>query len=224
MQLVFVVDDEENIRNLINQYLIREDFLVELFGSAEEVIHRLNFGFPDLFIMDIMLPGEDGLDLCRYIRQQSGVPVIFISARSEEPDRILGLELGGDDYLSKPFSPRELMARVRSVLRRTTAMPYPSVVLEAGNIKIQPSHRRVMVAEQEVMLTPKEFEMLLLFVQYPAQNFNRQMLLDRIWGYDYLGDGRAVDELVKRLRKKLRNYQATKNIKTIWGYGYRLDD
>lgn len=224
LQLIFVVDDEKNIRHLISQYLLREAFQVELFGSAEEVLSRLESGYPDMFILDIMLPGKDGLELCRYIRKRSGVPVIFISARGEELDRVLGLELGGDDYLSKPFSPRELVARVRSVLRRTLFTQYSGEILDAGNIKIHTADRRITIEDNEVMLTPKEYEMLLLFIQHPCRNFNRQDLLDRVWGYDYMGDNRAVDELVKRLRKKLRDCKSTKNIKTIWGYGYRFDD
>ena len=224
MQKIFVVDDEENIRHLISQYLIREGFPVETFGSVEEVLERLQSGYPDMFILDIMLPGKDGLEFCRELRKRSGVPIIFISARGEEMDRVLGLELGGDDYLTKPFSPRELVARVRSVFRRTSGPPLPGEVLEAGNLKFYPTDRRIMVGDKEVMLTPKEYELLVLLLQHPQRTFNRQELLDRVWGYDYFGGARAVDDLVKRLRKKLRESGSEKNIKTIWGYGYRLDD
>lgn len=224
MQRIFVVDDEENIRHLISQYLMREGFSVETFGSVEEVLERLQLGYPDMFILDIMLPGKDGLEFCRDLRKRSGVPVIFISARGEEMDRVLGLELGGDDYLTKPFSPRELVARVRSVFRRTSGPALPEEVLESGNLKFYPADRRILVGDKEVMLTPKEYELLVLLLQHPQRTFNRQELLDRIWGYDYFGGARAVDDLVKRLRKKLRERGSQKNIKTIWGYGYRLDD
>lgn len=224
MQSIFVVDDEENIRHLISQYLLREGFQVETFASVEEVNNRLQTAYPDMFILDIMLPGKDGLEFCREIRKRSGIPVIFISARGEEMDRVLGLELGGDDYLSKPFSPRELVARVRSVFRRTFVSRGPGEVIEIGSLKIYATDRRVMVRDKEVMLTPKEYEMLMLLVQHPRRTFNRQELLDRVWGYDYMGDVRAVDELVKRLRRKLRDYEPKNTIKTIWGYGYRFDD
>lgn len=224
MRSIFVVDDEENIRHIISQYLLREGFNVETFASVEEVVRRLQANYPDMFILDIMLPGKDGLEFCREIRRQSGVPVIFISARGEEMDRVLGLELGGDDYLAKPFSPRELVARVRSVFRRAANALTTEEVIEMGNLKIYPTDRRILVNSKEVMLTPKEYELLLLFAQQPQRTFNRQDLLDRVWGYDYFGGVRAVDDLIKRLRKKLRESDANKNVKTVWGYGYRFDD
>lgn len=218
------MDDEENIRNLIGQYLLVEGFQVETFTKVEEVEGRLQAGFPDMFILDIMLPGKNGLEFCRDIRNRSGVPVIFISARGEEMDRILGLELGGDDYLTKPFSPRELVARVRSVFRRSASQMAAEDVIIINNLKVLARDRRVMVGEQEVMLTPKEYELLLLLVQQPHRTFNRQELLDRVWGFDYVGGVRAVDDLVKRLRRKLRESGSQSNVKTIWGYGYRFDD
>lgn len=224
MRSIFVVDDEESIRQLIGQYLEREGFQVETFGSVEEVLAQLHSGFPDMFILDVMLPGMDGLQFCQDIRRRSGIPVIFISARGEEMDRVLGLELGGDDYLSKPFSPRELVARVRSVFRRGRAAQNSVDTLAAGNLRIYPADHRVTVEEKEVMLTPKEYELLMLLAQHPRRTFNRTELLDRVWGYDYVGDARAVDELVKRLRKKLRENGSSKNISTVWGYGYRFDD
>ncbi|NPV27932.1 MAG: response regulator transcription factor [Firmicutes bacterium] len=223
MRTIFVVDDEENIRHIIAQYLIRDGFQVETFGSVEEVLSRLQADYPDMFILDIMLPGKDGLEFCREIRKKSGVPVIFISARGEEMDRVLGLELGGDDYLTKPFSPRELVARVRSVFRRTLNPPHTEEVVESGNLRVYPTERRVTVGDKEVILTPKEYELLLLLIKQPQRTFNRQELLDRVWGYDYFGGIRAVDDLVKRLRKKLRESGSTNNVKTVWGYGYRFD-
>lgn len=223
MRTIFVVDDQENIRALITPYLQNEGYKVEAFGSVEELSLRLVSGYPDMFILDIMLPGKDGLEFCRDIRQRSGVPVIFISARRKALDRIIGLEIGGDDYLAKPFSPRELIARVRSVFRRTLTPPDATKFLEAGNLKIFPADRLVQVEDQEMQITPKEFEFLTLLVQHPKRTFNRQELLDRVWGYDYIGGARAVDDLVKRLRKKLKEIGSQKNINTIWGYGYRLD-
>lgn len=222
MQTIFVVDDEENIRHLISGYLQKEGYIIETFASVEELSERLNAGYPDMFILDIMLPGQDGLDFCREIRQKSGVPVVFISARRKALDRITGLEIGGDDYLSKPFSPRELVARVRSVFRRTAAQHDPSFFFESGNIRVYPSERLAMIGGEEITVTSKEFDLLSLLVQHPKRTFNRQELLDRVWGYDYVGGERAVDDLVKRLRKKLKESAAEHNIHTIWGYGYRL--
>jgi len=170
-----------------------------------------------------MLPGKDGLEFCRDIRQRSGVPVIFISARRKALDRIIGLEIGGDDYLAKPFSPRELVARVRSVFRRTLTPSDTTKSLEAGNLKIFPADRLILVDDKEIQITSKEFDLLVLLVQHPKRTFNRQELLDRVWGYDYVGGTRAVDDLVKRLRKKLKEGGSHRNISTIWGYGYRLD-
>ncbi|MBC7336959.1 MAG: response regulator transcription factor, partial [Clostridia bacterium] len=204
MKTVFVVDDEENIRYLVRQYLLREGFQVETFASVEELRARLESGYPDLVILDIMLPGEDGLAFCRELRRRSEVPVIFLSARDEEVDRVLGLELGGDDYVTKPFSPRELVARVRSVLRRASPSR-PAEKVSAGDVAIYPADRRVTSCGREVLLTPKEYDLLLLLCRHPQRAFSRQELLDLIWGYDYVGDARAVDDLVKRVRKKLRS-------------------
>lgn len=223
MSTIFVVDDEENICLLISQYLQNEGFTVECFSSIEELSVRLESGYPDMFILDIMLPGQDGLEFCREIRRQSEVPVIFISARRKTLDRIMGLEMGGDDYLSKPFSPRELIARVRSVFRRTLASPESKICLQAGNLKIMPEDRLVLIDGEEFSVTTKEYDLLALLLQHPQRTFNRRELLDRVWGYDYDGSERAVDDLIKRLRKKLKQGRSKANIDTIWGYGYRLN-
>lgn len=224
MRSIFVVDDEENIRYIISEYLLREGYNVETFQSVEEVADRLLSSYPDMFILDIMLPGQDGLEFCRNIRSKSGIPVMFISSRGGEFDRILGLELGADDYLTKPFSPRELVARVRSIFRRSSLPAASEDIVELGNLKINPGNRHISVESREIMLTPKEYELLLLLAQQPQRTFNRQELLDRVWGCDYVGGTRAVDDLVKRLRKKLREGGSDKNVKTIWGYGYRFED
>lgn len=223
LSTIYVVDDQDNIRSLINQYLQKEGYTVESFRSVEELALRLESGYPDMLILDIMLPGQDGLDFCRQLRQVSRIPVIFISARRKALDRITGLEIGGDDYLAKPFSPRELVARVRSVFRRTMVPPDPQDYLLSGNLKLIPGDRMVLVAGEELSLSAKEYDLLALLAQNPQRTFNRQELLDRIWGYDYEGSERAVDDLVKRLRRKLNDNASETNIETIWGYGYRLD-
>lgn len=223
MQTIFIVDDEENIRLLISKYLQNEGYQVESFNSIEELRKRLDSGYPDMFILDIMLPGQDGLEFCKEIRQHSRAPVIFISARRQALDRIIGLEIGGDDYLPKPFSPRELMARVRSVLRRTLPHQQPSGCSECGNMKLFPVDRLILVNGKTLKVTTREFDLIALLMQHPQRTFNRQELLNRVWGYDYMGSERAVDDTVKRLRKKLRASGSDTTIKTIWGYGYRLD-
>jgi len=223
LSTIFVVDDEENIRLLIKQYLQREGFTVETFNGIEELNHRLQEGYPDMFILDIMLPGQDGLSFCREIRERSAVPIIFISARRKALDRVTGLEVGGDDYLSKPFSPRELVARVRSVLRRTHAPTDSDNSILVGNLKLNPGDRLILIEGQELAITNKEYDLISLLVMHPQRTFNRQELLDRVWGYDYEGGERAVDDLVKRLRKKLKESGSQANIQTVWGYGYRLN-
>lgn len=196
---------------------------MESFDSVEEMAHRLKSGYPDMLILDIMLPGQDGLEFCRNLRQHSNIPVIFISARRKALDRIMGLEIGGDDYLPKPFSPRELVARVRTVFRRTMVPPEPKKYFLAGNLKLIPGDRLLLIDGQELALSAKEYDLLELLINHPQRTFNRQELLDRIWGYDYEGSERAVDDLVKRLRRKLNESNSSTNIQTIWGYGYRLD-
>ncbi|MEN6349823.1 MAG: response regulator transcription factor [Syntrophomonas sp.] len=223
MSTIFVVDDEENIRLLIFQYLKNEGFTVESFETIEELSARLESGYPDMFILDIMLPGQNGLEFCREIREKSTVPIIFISARRKALDRITGLEIGGDDYLPKPFSPRELIARVRSVLRRTMISSDPKKSIQVGNLTLITGDRLILIDERELVVTTKEYELLALLMQNPQRTFNRQELLDRVWGYDYDGSDRAVDDLIKRLRKKLKESGSTTNVQTIWGYGYRLD-
>jgi DNA-binding response OmpR family regulator len=220
---IFVVDDEDNIRQLIMQYLQNEGYVVETFANVEDLSRRLETSYPDMLILDIMLPGQDGLQFCRDFRQHSRIPIIFISARRKALDRIAGLEIGGDDYLPKPFSPRELVARVRSVFRRTMVPPDPQPYMLAGNLKLVTQDRLVLIDGEEISLSSKEYDLLALLIQHPQRTFNRQELLDRIWGYDYEGSERAVDDLIKRLRRKLNESNSKTNIKTIWGYGYRLD-
>ncbi len=223
MSTIFVVDDEENICQLISRYLQKEGYTVETFGSIEELSQRLESSYPDMLILDIMLPGQDGLQFCRDFRQRSAIPIIFISARRKALDRIMGLEIGGDDYLPKPFSPRELAARVRSIFRRTQVPPDSQTYMLAGNLKLIPKDRLILIDGEEISLSSKEYELLALLIQHPQRTFNRQELLDRIWGYDYDGSERAVDDMIKRLRRKLNESHSETNIKTIWGYGYRLD-
>jgi DNA-binding response OmpR family regulator len=224
VKTIFLVEDDEQIRYLIQQYLRKDGFQVEAFGSAEEIKRRLQNGYPDMFILDIMLPGQDGLELCRELRRRVDAPIIFVSARGEEVDRIVGLELGGDDYLVKPFSPRELVVRVKNIFRRTLPGGRGEQVLRLGLLECHPEERRILCGEHDLALTAKEYDLLLLFMRHPHRAYSRQELLDLVWGLDYVGDDRAVDDLVKRVRRKLRECDSPVEIETVWGHGYKLND
>ncbi len=219
---IFVVEDDRNVRYLIRQYLVKAGFNVETFPSAEELKNRLNAGYPDMFIVDIMLPGQDGLEFCKELRKESSVPVIFVSARGDETDRIIGLELGADDYLAKPFSPKELVARVRAVFRRVEGTERTNELC-AGNVRMLVDEHRVLVGVREVEFTPKEYDLLHTFMKRPNRVHTRQELLNAVWGIDHEGDLRAVDDLVKRIRRKLAEADATVRLVTVWGVGYRLE-
>ncbi|HWP96004.1 MAG TPA: response regulator transcription factor [Syntrophomonadaceae bacterium] len=222
MRTIFVVDNEENLRFTIGEYLIREGFKVEAFASLEEFMLRLQSGLPDMFILNL-LPTSECLEFCQEVKIHTGVPAIFIFPRKETIGDLSDLKLDDKDYMFKPFNPRELVARVVTVFRRSPLPVLPEDQLVIGNIRINPNDRYTMIDNSEVLLTTKEYELLLLMARQPQRSFNRQELLDRIWGYGYSGNERAVDDLVKRLRKKLRDNNATKNILTLWGYGYRFE-
>lgn len=224
---IFIVDDDKNVLDLISKYLIKEGYVVEVFSSAEEVLASLKLGYPDMFILDVMMPGIDGYELCKKIRQESRTPIIMVSAKDDEIDKILGLELGSDDYLCKPFSPRELVVRVKTVFRRVSplaSLQEKDGKIIAGDLTILPDKMKVLKNETEIELTVKEFELLNFLTVYKGKVFNREQILNQIWGYDYFGDIRAVDDLVKRLRKKLKNAGSSFEIRTVWGYGYKVDD
>ncbi len=223
MAVIWVVDDEENIRNLIRRYLEKEAYTVRTFASAEELGNALVSSLPDMFILDIMLPGTDGLALCRSIRENYDLPIIFVSARGEEFDRVLGLELGGDDYLAKPFSPRELIIRVKNIFRRIQTIDNHDQKIVHNNTMIDPQKRIITINGEEVNFTGKEFDLFLLLARSPNRPFSRQVMLEKVWGFDYDGEERAVDDTVKRIRKKIREKGALPALSTVWGYGYKLD-
>lgn len=222
---IFIVEDDPNIRDIVSAYLNKEGYNVSMADNAEDAWELTKEKAPDMWILDIMLPGMDGYELCKKIRQKSEVPIIIISAKDEEVDKILGLELGSDDYLTKPFSPRELVARVKRLFKR---VDHSNVVneqptndtYELGELKLHVEGRRVFWKEQEVEVTAKEFEMLHILIRNQNRAFARDELLSLIWGEDYFGSDRAVDDLIKRLRKKLDGLP----IETVWGYGYRLSN
>lgn len=217
-----LVEDDPNIQNIVSAYLKKEGFEVTLSGSAEKAWDVWKTNPPDMWILDIMLPGMDGYEFCKRIRNVSDVPIIIISAKDEEIDKILGLELGGDDYLTKPFSPRELIARIKRLFKRTQPKEEIKDVnqdkLRVGHLLIYKNDRRIFWNGKEQEVTTKEFDMLLLFAENTNRAFSRDELLVKIWGNDYFGSDRAVDDLVKRIRKKLEDIP----LETVWGFGYRL--
>lgn len=224
-QHIFIVEDDPNIRDIVSAYLKQEHFTLTMVDNAEEAWELARDGHPDMWILDIMLPGMNGYDLCKKIRQESDVPIIIISAKDEEVDKILGLELGSDDYLTKPFSPRELVARIKRLFKRVEIShehkkEQKSQEYSSGGLIIEVTNRRVFWRDEEIEVTAKEFELLYSLMQNQNRAFSREELLTLIWGEDYFGSDRAVDDLVKRLRKKIDGLP----IETVWGYGYRFRD
>ncbi|ELK47429.1 response regulator transcription factor [Halobacillus sp. ACCC02827] len=217
-----LVEDDPNIRDIVEGYLKKEGYRVYASDTAEKAWEVFEEETPDLWVLDIMLPGMDGYEFCKKIRQTSEVPILIISAKDDEVDKILGLELGGDDYLTKPFSPRELMARVKRHLKRWEALRPVSEEqgdrVIAGELELSYSERRAYFRSEEVEVTTKEFEMLRILASQVNRAFSREELLIKVWGEDYFGSDRAVDDLIKRLRKKMSQLP----IETVWGHGYRL--
>ncbi|SFE34491.1 two-component system, OmpR family, response regulator CssR [Lentibacillus persicus] len=217
-----VVEDDTNIQNIVEAYLKKEGYEATVMASAEEAWKLWETRRPDMWVLDIMLPGMDGYEFCKKIRQESDVPIIIISAKDDEVDKILGLELGGDDYLTKPFSPRELVARVKRLFKRASS---PAGISQEANehikvdqLLIHETERRIFWHGEELDVTTKEFDLLLLLSKNVNRAFSREELLIKIWGEDYFGSDRAVDDLVKRIRKKMSDLP----LETVWGYGYRL--
>lgn len=223
-KLIYIIDDEENIRELISKYLLKEGYSVKMFKNGDELLTAIRIERPDMLVLDIMMPGMDGFELCREIRKDNNVPIIFVSAKDEEFDRILGIELGGDDYLSKPFSPRELVVRIKAIFRRMEPQAENRNVINIENIRMLKDERRVLCDAFNIEFTNKEYDLLLFLAENKNRVYTREQLLNSVWGYDYIGDARAIDDLVKRIRKKLVEKGSTLEIKTVWGYGYRIDE
>ncbi|WP_432663477.1 response regulator transcription factor [Wukongibacter baidiensis] len=224
MKHIFVVDDEKNIRELVKKYLQKEGYSVTLLENGINLLGKIKELSPDLIVLDIMMPGIDGIELCKEIRKTSEIPIIFISARDEEFDRILGLEIGGDDYLSKPFSPRELVVRIKNIFRRLGKNDKPSDIITVKDLNLDTERRFVEKDGVELKLTTKEYELIEFLFKNKNIPFTREQLIEKIWGYDYLGDLRVIDDLVKRIRKKLKNINSELEISTVWGYGYKISD
>lgn len=224
MGRILVVDDEQAVGEILRLYLEREGFEVTVVYDGEAALEAVRRHPFDLILLDLMLPKKDGWTVCREIRSFSSVPIIMLTARGEEVDRVLGLELGADDYVPKPFSPREVVARVKAVLRRSKAQEHPRHrVIDLGPLHIDYEARKVLVHGTPVNLTPKEFDLLYFLALHPERVFTREKLLEEIWGYDFPGDTRTVDTHIKRLREKLEEAGAPPFIKTVWGLGYKLE-
>lgn len=224
MKKIVVVDDEKRIREIIVMYLVKEGYEVADFDNADEAYEYFKNNHIDLMVLDIMMRGTNGLDLCKKIRRESDIPIIFVSARNEELDRILGLELGADDYLSKPFSVRELIVRIKNILKRSETIVghKDESILNVKELSIYPDQRIVKIIDKEIPLTTKEYEVLKYLVENKGYPLSRDKIIQNIWGYEYDGYDRNVDDTVKRLRKKLKESGSSVEIQTVWGFGYKV--
>lgn len=229
-QKILIVDDDNNIAELISLYLTKECYECKIVNDGEDALKEAAAFQPNLILLDLMLPGMDGYQVCREIRQRSNTPIIMLSAKGEIFDKVLGLELGADDYIMKPFDTKELVARVKAVLRRFQPAPVitPQVVptelkyVEYTDLVINLTNYSVVYRGQSVDMPPKELELLYFLAASPNQVFTREQLLDHIWGYEYIGDTRTVDVHIKRLREKIKDHSDW-SISTVWGIGYKFE-
>lgn len=225
-KLIYVVDDEKKISDLIASYISKEGYGVKTFSDGESALREFKLQQADMLIIDIMLPGMDGYTLCKELRKISDVPIIMVSAKDDEIDRVLGLELGSDDYIAKPFSPRELVVRVKNIFRRIKDdkdIVVPTISqIDCADLVIYPDERKVSVRGVEIDFTPREYDLLFYLIKNKNRLYKREQLITSIWGYDYIGDTRAIDDLVKKIRKKLKDANCTLEITTVWGYGYKI--
>jgi DNA-binding response OmpR family regulator len=223
-QRILVIEDEPMVADVVQRYLQRDGFSVFTAAVGEAGLSMAETVGPDLVVLDLMLPRLSGFDVYQRLRTRSPVPVIVVTARGEETDRIVGLEMGADDYVAKPFSPRELVARVKAVLRRWQMPPPAKGVVRAGDITVEVANRRAIVGERELVLTAKEFDLLSFFVHNPRRVFTRGQLLERVWDYDFLGDPSTVTVHMRRLRTKVESEpMRPRYLKTVWGVGYKLE-
>src|SRR5512136_3004179 len=225
---ILVVDDDPTIRDVLERYLQREGFAVLTAADGQTALQKASSEKPDLVVLDLMLPHVDGWEICRRLRAESTVPVLMLTARGEEYERILGLGLGADDYVTKPFSPGEVVARIQAIFRRIemarSPAPLSAETIHIGEIVIDPSVRQVTVKGQPVTLTAKEFDLLHYLASHPRQVFSREQLLDQVWGYTYAGETSTVTVHVRHLREKIETDPANPRlIETVWGVGYRFN-
>lgn len=223
---ILIVDDEEDMRNLVEMYLLNSGYTCLQADNGEKAINLVELHEIDLILMDIMMPEMDGFSICEKIRSQSEVPIIFVSAKGEEWDKVKGLRMGADDYMVKPFNPGELVARVEAVLRRTGKGKIPLNrenvnIIQLGEIYVNLDSRNVLIEKEQVMLTLKEFELLVFLMRHQNQALSREQLLENIWGTEYGGSLRTVDTHIKTLRMKMRTADY---IQTVWGIGYKIEE
>jgi DNA-binding response OmpR family regulator len=224
-KLIYIADDEVNIQNLIRMFLQKEGYLVETFSDGQSLLYTFNAKPSDMVVLDIMMPKLDGLTLCSEIRKNSNVPIIFVSARDSEADKIAGLMLGSDDYLTKPFSPVELVLRIKGIFKRMEfdrVSSADSEVIKVADISIYTKGRYALCKDENLSLTPLEFNLLLYIAKNKSNGVSREELLNKVWGFDSEVDTRATDDMVKRIRKKLLNAGSKLKIETIWGFGFKL--
>ena len=218
---VLVVEDEQSIASFVSLYLKNAGYTVRTAATGGEALSQVAAAVPSLIVLDLMLPDIDGIEVCRRIRQRSDVPILMLTARDEDVDKIIGLEVGADDYMTKPFNPRELVARVKSILRRATPArrERESDVLRHGDLVVDAGRREVKVRDDEIQLAPKEFDLLWELLDHRGLVLTRDQLLERVWGYTFAGDTRTVDVHVRQLRRKLGDASP---IVTVWGVGYKV--
>lgn len=228
-QKILIVDDDNNIAELISLYLTKECYDTQIVNDGNEALIAFESYSPNLILLDLMLPGIDGYQVCREIRAKSNVPIIMLSAKGEIFDKVLGLELGADDYILKPFDAKELVARVKAVLRRYQIVPkeeeYSKIevkLVEFPDLSVNLSNYSVYYEGKQIEMPPKELELLFFLASSPNQVFTREQLLDHIWGYEYVGDTRTVDVHIKRIREKI-NESPYWNLSTVWGIGYKFE-
>ena len=227
-QKILIVDDDNNIAELISLYLTKECYECKIVNDGEDAIKENDSFHPNLILLDLMLPGLDGYQVCREIRQRSNTPIIMLSAKGEIFDKVLGLELGADDYIIKPFDTKELVARVKAVLRRFQPIPAAAAsqtngkYVEYPDLIINLTNYSVVYQGETIDMPPKELELLYFLASSPNQVFTREQLLDHIWGYEYIGDTRTVDVHIKRLREKIKDHKSWA-ISTVWGIGYKFE-
>jgi DNA-binding response OmpR family regulator len=222
---ILIVDDEQRIIDLAQMYLEQEGYTVDSATDGSAAYHKIMQEQPGLVVLDLMLPGMDGWEICRKVRAESDVPIIMLTARSDDIDKIVGLELGADDYLTKPFNPRELVARIKAILRRggeRRNVDSESATISLGNLSIDPQRRIVQVDDRKIDLRMKEFDLLWTLARDPGLVFSREKLLEIVWGYDFAGETRTVDVHIAHLRHKLE--EMTPTIETVWGVGYKVID
>lgn len=228
---ILVVDDEERIRRLLKMYLERENFIIDEAEDGNEALTKALANDYDIILLDLMMPGKDGIEVCRELREKKATPIIMLTAKGEEVNRVQGFEAGTDDYIVKPFSPREVVLRVKALLRRASKTSYIQTeaaakdIIVFSHLTIDHDAHRVLADGKEVALTPKEYELLYFLAKSPDKVFDREQLLKEVWHYEFFGDLRTVDTHVKRLREKLNKVseQAAKMIVTVWGVGYKFE-